>query len=134
MAHVSRRTGTRIFCTLAAALFVGGKVPVMGQQGQISLRARLTGPAIGGDKPTGSADFDQNQLGSLFKVQVGNVNLSNGTVLTVAVNSGTVGTMQISFRQGSFQSTSVSNLKVGDLVSVLNGPTVVVSGKLKRGP
>jgi len=70
---------------------------------QNRVRASLTGPAISGEKPSGTARSVTRDGQSRFTVQVDDVNLPDGTMLTVVLvhegNRMRMGEMQLS--QGS---------------------------------
>src|SRR5882724_3224202 len=57
-----------------------------GQNAQVRLRTTLAGSAIQGRKPEGNADFRNDGQGrARLNVEVENVNLPSGVVLTVSV-------------------------------------------------
>ena len=65
------------------------------------LKAKLTGPAISGKTPEGSADFRMDSRGrSRLNVEVEHVNLAAGTMLTVSLThagaSSNVGSIKLS--------------------------------------
>src|SRR5262245_10211632 len=74
--------------------------PSSSNAGEVRLDATLTGAAIGGVVPKGSAEFDIAARGAVtFSISVADVNLPNGTVLSVFVNIGgtrvAMGTMKL---------------------------------------
>jgi acetamidase/formamidase len=105
---------------------------------EIRLRTLLSGGAIGGKTPSGNADFrsEAARNRSRLNVEVENVNLPDGTVLTVFVSHGAaVMVGQIHLRAGfgemelnSQDGDSVPTIVKGDMVTVNNGATVILTG------
>jgi hypothetical protein len=99
------------------------------------LTTALSGPAINGVVPTGNATVDQSKLPTTpltLNVEVGNVNLPNGTVLSVVVTDcGTapVGTIKLDRGQGQLK-TKVPGCQVGrqSAIDVNNRSTTILSG------
>ena len=122
---------------IAAADDGGGKGG--SNAGEVRLRAKLAGPLIQNRTPEGSADFrsDHNSRTRL-NVEVENVNLPAGTVLTVAVLHGgtsiTAGTITLSstgFGELELESqhgAMVPTVQPGDMVTVTSGTTTIVAG------
>lgn len=79
----------------------------------------LTGPAIGGTTPSGTATADETKFSScggytLLTVQVKNVNLPNGTVLWVTLsNFGAVGEITLSGGSGTMPQYNVGRFGLG---------------------
>src|SRR5579872_5586688 len=66
----------------------GGKNANNGNNGnnvEVRLRTNLAGASISGKKPEGNADFRSQSGRTRLNVEVENVNLAAGTVLTVSV-------------------------------------------------
>jgi len=99
------------------------------------LNTTLSGPAINGVVPTGTATVDQSRLPAnplTLDVQVSNVNLPDGTVLSVVLTDcGTapVGTIKLNRGQGQLK-TKVPGCQVGrqSAIYVNNGSTTILSG------
>jgi hypothetical protein len=145
-----------IFATLTAAVLMFGAVPVLraddGGKGpgsnsgsgnsntsQIRLRTNLAGAAIAGKKPEGNADFRNDGTRMRLNVELENVNLAAGTVLTVQVTlpaspASTVGSITPSATSESELEIDSQNGGVvpaivpGTMVTVLNGTTVILAG------
>jgi len=107
----------------------------------VRLRAPLTGPAISGKTPRGEAEFRNNpaRLRSSLEVEVENVNLPAGTVLTVTLTQGTaaavtLGTITLNAEgEGELELSSqdgavIPVIVAGNVITVLNGTTNVVIG------
>src|ERR1700730_11465232 len=64
---------------------------------EVRLKTRLSGPAIGGKVPEGNAEFrsEAAKNRSRIKVEVENVNLPSGTILTVVLNGTTLGSITL---------------------------------------
>uniref|UniRef100_Q01RC1 Uncharacterized protein n=1 Tax=Solibacter usitatus (strain Ellin6076) TaxID=234267 RepID=Q01RC1_SOLUE len=137
----------KMVCVLSmAALLMGEVVPMRaedgqknGQAAQIRLRTTLAGAAIQGKKPGGNADFRNDSSSRMrLNVEVENVNLPAGTILTVAVVhagvSMTVGTIKLgstgeSELELNFQNGAVvPAIASGDMVTVSNGMAVILAG------
>jgi hypothetical protein len=97
---------------------------------------KLTGPAIGGVTPRGSALVEQCNLPAepgTLTVTVKRVNLPDGTVLTVnygGVEPGggqNLGTFTLNARAGSFVTTLPFQAGANDNIAVMNGSTIVLS-------
>jgi hypothetical protein len=108
------------------------------QNTQVRLRTTLAGAAIQGIKPEGNGDFRNDGQGrTRLKVEVENVNLPAGTVLSVAVVHAGVSTMVGSITLGgvdneleldSQNGATVPAVASGDMVTVSNGAAVILAG------
>ena len=140
---------TSIYSSLASALLVavavssvfasdGGKGTNSGKPTQVRLRTDLAGAAIAGKKPAGKADVRMDPSRSQIDVEVEDVNLAAGTVLTVAVVHGGVSTIVGTI---TLSSTAENELNLesqhgdvvpavvsGDMITVSNGATVILAG------
>jgi hypothetical protein len=144
----------RILMFATAALMIGGTITVYADQGQrggpgqdnnngqstqLRLRTTLAGAAIQGKKPEGNADFrNDGQSRVRLSVEVENVNLTAGTVLTVSVvhaglatvagtivlRSGVENELELETQRGAVVPAIVS----GDMVTVSNGSAVILAG------
>lgn len=99
------------------------------QNAEVRIQTRLSGGPLNGVTPSGSARFRARGAHSNFSVEVEDVNLPNGTVLTVtlvnASGTASAGTIALSLRGGEID----VNTKDGDTVPRAKaGDTVVVSG------
>ncbi len=107
-----------------------GGVNNNGNSTQIRLRTTLAGAAIGGHKPEGNADFRNDNSRMRLKVEVENVNLPDGTVLTVSIIHNGVATVAgtITFRSSSNENELDLDSQNGDMVpAVVSGDMVTVS-------
>src|SRR5262249_49644763 len=103
----------------------------------VSLRTPLTGAAIGGVTPSGTADArcNPNQDNQL-RLQASNVNLPNGTVLTVVLRPDgqgdpvVLGTFTLTGGSGKFEvkGPKVPETFPGDHIGVFNGTTQILAG------
>ena len=141
------KTTLRTISMLAMAAFLMGGVVTMraedgnknGQNAQVRLRTTLSGASIQGKKPEGNADFRNDAQGrTRLNVEVENVNLPMGTVLTVAVVHGGVSTKVGTITLGSTgeseleldsqNGATVPAIVSGDMVTVSNGAAVILAG------
>ena len=110
-----------------------------GQNNQTRLRARLTGPAISGKTPEGQADFRSDDKGrTRLNVEVEDVNLPAGTMLTVSLTHGgttaSIGSIKLSaLGAGELELNSqdgdvVPAVQTGDTITVSNGGTAILVG------
>ncbi len=143
------------FLTVAAALLLsvaggsifaddGGKGPNNngGNNGannvQVRLRTTLAGAAIANIKPEGNADFRMQSGRTRLNVEVENVNLASGTMLTVSVTHAGVATVAGTITLGGSGETeleldsqngdAVPAIVSGDMISVSNGAAVILAG------
>ena len=70
---------------------------------QVDLRATLSGSAINRIVPEGQAEFKSDGTRREFRTDVQNVNLRDGTVLTVNVNTHALGKITLSGGQGELE-------------------------------
>lgn len=109
-----------------------------GSNGEVRLKTGLTGAAIQGKKPGGSADFRSSANNrSRLNVEAEQVNLADGTTLTVSVtHSGTtadVGSINLIAGHGELELNSQDGAVVpaivsGDIVTVSNSGTAILAG------
>lgn len=97
-----------------------------------TVKETLTGPAIGGAVPEGQALADQSQYlaggSTTLTVQIKNVSLPDGTVLTVSLDFTNVGSITVSKGEGTMR-TSLGHFAVSrDQVRVMNNATTILSG------
>jgi hypothetical protein len=112
--------------------------PGNGNGTQVRLRTNLAGAAIAGKKPEGNADFRSDGTRMRLNVEVENVNVGAGTVLTVHVTlPGSVATTvgSITLRAAAeneleidSQNGVVPAIVSGTMITVLNGTTVILAG------
>jgi hypothetical protein len=106
---------------------------------QVRLRTTLAGASIAGIKPEGNADFRNDGQGrTRLNVEVENVNLPAGTVLTVTLThagvSSTVGTITLGsngeneLELDSQNGATVPAIVSGDMISVSNGAATILAG------
>lgn len=116
--------------TMTAALLA----PVTAEAADLRLRTRLTGPAIAGVTPHGVAKYRERGAKRKFATEVQDVNLPDGTVLHVRVNSTEVGTLTLSLQRGQLElrtrdGDTVPVIVKGDVVTVVDaGNITIVSG------
>lgn len=130
---MKRSIGLLALVLLACGSLFGTR-PAAAQSGEVRVKIRLTGPAIGAAVPQGNAEYRVRTTGRRsLKVEATNVNLSNGTALVVSVNSTTIGTMTLSFGRGILdldtnRGASVPVIKKGDIVRVSTASGTPVLG------
>ena len=111
-----------------------------GNNTEVRLRTRLAGAAINGKTPEGQADFrmEASRNRSRLNVEVENVNLPAGTVLTVVITLNgtptTVGMITLNaFGAGELELNSqdgdtVPVVASGDTIAVKNGAMTILTG------
>lgn len=112
-----------------------------GSAQELRIQTRLTGGAINGVTPSGSARFRSRGTASNFSVEVENVNLPDGTKLNVTLMRGAIsvpaGSLTLALHIGEIDvNTNDGNLvpqaKAGDIVVVSDlGGTALLTGVLK---
>lgn len=102
---------------------------------EVRLGATLTGDAIGGTTPRGSADYRvTDQTLQRLDVEGSSINLPSGTLLTVSINNAVLGQTSVTtcgtflFRRRTDDGQQVPVITSGMQVQVLNGSTVVLAG------
>jgi hypothetical protein len=139
---MSRIARTLVVLTIAAVIsgFVAGEALALYRQ----LSTKLSGPAIGGITPEGDAKVDQSKLPEeppLLELRIKNVNLPDGTVLTVTASGpnaqqrcvpmfgeAVVGTITLSRQEGSLTANMPFEVGRQDQLLVKNGSTIVLCG------
>jgi hypothetical protein len=117
----------------------GGNGVNNGNASQVRLRTNLAGAAIGGKTPEGKADFRMDKNRTRLNVEVDNVNVPAGTVLTVAIThagvTATAGMITLDSHDSgneldldSQHGDTVPAIVSGDMITVSNGATVILAG------
>jgi len=107
--------------------------------GEVRLSATLTGAAISGVVPKGSAEFDVGARAVTFSASAADVNLPNGTLLRVfvdivGVGKVSMGTMKLRLVGGAPGNASltvrkaVPTMHAGDVVTVETATAVILQG------
>jgi hypothetical protein len=101
-----------------------------GQLVLIRLRAVLHGPVFNGEKPSGKAEFEQENSHRKFSTEVDNVNVNDGTILLVKVNGHKVGTIKVQAQGGALLLTGkrAPSVTKGTHVGVFLGTQRILSG------
>ncbi len=104
----------------------------------LALFAPLTGAVISGAMPVGFGDyFEFGTASKTISVFVNRVRLPNGTVLTVKKGNAMLGQIALredgegSLRLDSAQGGTVPTVAVGDMLTVMNGTTTILSGTFR---
>jgi hypothetical protein len=123
--HSSLGRAALAFVALLATLAALAAAPAFAGDDEIIINAGLSGAAIGGQTPTGKAEFRQRPGNDLkLQVEVQDVNLAAGTVLNVSVGGQQVGTLTIdTLRAGRLELETGRGQAVP---AVSNGTTVAV--------
>jgi hypothetical protein len=129
---ISNYKGIRNLVLLALTLSLA--LPVMASEIKIDLRTALNGPVFNGEQPSGKAEFQMENGAKRFTVEVDNINLPNGTIVSVLVNGSRVGLIKLANQGGTlFLSTgagqTVPNITVGSTVAVNFSTTKILGGK-----
>lgn len=108
---------------------------------EVRIQTRLAGGAINGVTPSGSARFRSRGASANFSVEVEDVALADGTVLTVTLMRGTTalpaGTLTLTLRGGEIDvntndGDAVPQAQSGDVVVVADGAgKALLSGVLR---
>jgi hypothetical protein len=131
--HITRIT--RLLVVLALSATIAGVVASPTLAIYPILNTTLSGPALNGVVPTGSATVDQAKLPQVpltLGVEVSSVNLPDGTVLVVVVTdcgAAPVGTIKLVHEQGQLK-TKVPGCQVGRLsaINVTDIASTILSG------
>jgi hypothetical protein len=102
-----------------------------GQLVMVRLRAVLHGPIFNGEKPSGKAEFEQQNNRRKFSTEVDNVNVADGTILDVKVNGHKVGTIKVQLQGGALLLTGkrAPGVTKGTRVSVFLGTQRILTGR-----
>lgn len=136
--------GARMTCAAFSLLLVGAMLTgtASARDDEVRLRTRLSGAAIGGEAPSGNAEFrmEAARQRARLKVEVEDVNLPQGTKLQVVLDHAGVKTVigQIvldAFGFGELELNSqdgdnVPAVQPGDIIIVMHGATAILSGAL----
>jgi hypothetical protein len=123
-----------LLLSLSLTLVVG---PILARDSEVRLRTRLSGAAIAGKVPEGNADFRQDTSCNRTRIQVEveEVNLPAGTVLTVMLNNATkLGTLTLGplgfgeLELNSQDGDVVPAVTAGNTITVLNGQNAILAG------
>jgi hypothetical protein len=132
--------GRARFCPALVLLTIAcvAGTSIFAKSDETRLRTRLAGAAIGGKTPEGNADFrsELSRGRTRFHVEVEDVNLPAGTMLTVMVShnqgpSTQVGTMPLDalgaaeLELDSQDGDTVPAVQAGDVVMVMNGGAIL---------
>ena len=93
ISNVTRRSWFRLVGALAAVLFLAPGV--WAKDGDVRLSTNLSGAAIQGVVPSGHADYRARGAERRFSVEVEDVKLPQGTVLSIVVQGVEVGTVAL---------------------------------------
>lgn len=137
---------TIMFCALSLGLAGLAAADGRGDRGnhgaqglddQNTVRARLNGPAMGGETPSGTAVSRSRDGQNLFRVEVQDVNLPDNTVLTVLLdhegNRMRVGELRLTQGAGELDlrgrdGDQAPQAQSGDIVVVRQNHTAVLAG------
>jgi hypothetical protein len=96
----------------------------------IRLRTVLHGPVLNGEKPSGKAEFEQENSRRKFSAEVDNVKVANGTVLVVKVNGQRVGKITVQLEGGALLLTGkrAPSVTKGTRVGIFLGTQRILTG------
>lgn len=131
-------TISRRAALVTLVLGLSASTGLIAASGELRLKTRLAGGAIGGLTPSGAAEFRARSGQQRFTAEVEDVNLPAGTRLNVYVNSTQVGQIVLSgapTRGGDLNldtrdGDAVPQLRKSDFVTVLAGDGAVLAGTL----
>ena len=131
---------TRRNTLLTAAMLLAMPALMLSKDNEVRMRTALSGGAIAGLKPSGSAEFRAiaAQGSARLNVEVEDVNLAAGAKVSVFVDGVQVGSITVSaapVRGGELElntqdGQSVPSVKAGAVIVVRNGATAILSGVL----
>lgn len=131
----SKWTASALVAAMLLTVVAGITAPITAEAAGVKLKAKLTGPAIGGEVPKGIAKFKEKGANRRFSTEVEHVNLPAGTVLHVFVNSTELGTITLSaLKAGQLEVKTkdggvVPPMAKGDVVAVKDpGGITILSG------
>jgi hypothetical protein len=109
-------------------------IPALASELEIRLRANLTGPVFAGERPSGSAEFEMRNSVKRFEVEVQDIHLPDGTVLSVFVNGTKVGAIRLAAQGGTLFLSSaarqaVPNITVGSRIAVMYSGVKLLGGQ-----
>lgn len=101
--------------------------------GEFTLFATLSGGAINGVNPTGTAQYEVHSSRRELEVFVSQVNLPSGTSLAVVVDNATVGQIFLNGNSGSIRLRTdngdfIPNVVPGSTIQIRNGGATILSG------
>jgi hypothetical protein len=126
--HSLRRSAVLLASTIA--LMTLG-VWAAADQNALKLEWVLSGPAIGGIIPSGKAVLDQPSLPGTLRCEVKNVNLPDGTILSVSLGGYIAGNLTLTQGAGKMEAKIPFQFRNG-AVEILQGSTAILSGRFKN--
>jgi hypothetical protein len=125
------RSHRRVLVVCLLALLA---VPVLASELEIRLRTNLTGPVFAGEQPAGSAQFEMRNAVKRFAVEVQDIHLPDGTVVSVFVNGTKAGSIKLVAHGGTLFLSSgagqtVPNITVGSRVAVRYSGVKILGGQ-----
>jgi hypothetical protein len=119
-----------LVASIASMLVFTSSAAAGGNNNALKLEYVLSGPAIASVVPQGKTVINQPSLPGTLTTEVQNVNLPEGTVLTVRVNFYVAGTLTITAHQGRMTASIPFQVRTGPF-EILNGNTVIMTGRWK---
>jgi len=119
---------------LACLGVMGPRSMAVAQSEEVRIKIRLTGPAIGGIRPSGNVDFRARDGRLKFKAEVEDVNLPDDTELSVNINGNPVAVLSLDAGFAELEldtenGDTVPTLQEGDVVTVTDASgAVLLSG------
>lgn len=141
---ISKLTKTALIAVLTFTLFAvlpqlmpaqeAGAQMVPAPRLNITWNINLSGPGFNGVKPVGAAEYEIEGSRRRFSAEADNVNLPNGSRLTVYVAGKSVGSFTLTDGGGAMLLDTFAHQKVpivnhGTTVAIYYGSTKIVSGK-----
>lgn len=126
-----RRPTVQIVAAVAAVTLMIAGMCASADQNALKLEWVLSGPAIGGVTPSGKAVLDQPSLPGKLRCEVKNVNLPDGTVLSVSLGGYIAGNLTLAQHSGKMEAQVPFQFRNG-AVEVLLGSTAILSGRFKN--
>ena len=115
---------------LLTAIIVMTLASLAAAQNALKLEWVLSGPAIGGVTPSGKAVLNQPSLPGQLQCEVKNVNLPDGTVLTMSLGGYNAGTLTL--RRGEAKMSALIPFQFRNgAVEILLGGTAIMTGRFK---
>lgn len=121
---VTRRSWLRVVAVLGAVVLFSPAV--WAKDGDVRLSTALSGAAIGGVVPSGHADYRARGTERRFSVEVEDVKLPSGTVLSILVQGVEVGTVTLDGQGGADLNL---DSRIDTVPVVASGSLIVVTVK-----
>jgi len=124
------RTTVALLALVVSLAFITPTASAQADEILIRLRTTLHGPVFNGEKPSGKAEFEQENSHRKFSAEADNVAVADGTVLIVKVNGHRVGTIKVQAQGGALLLTGnhAPSVTKGTRVGIFLGAQRILNG------